>query len=57
MEALYLRTIIYVNVAYELNAAVRLSAEYLHVGTQFNKAVESGEGSSGQVDGVHVAAY
>jgi hypothetical protein len=52
--------LIYANVAYDLNAAVRLSAEYLHAKTQYNTPVTvSGAslGDSGNNNSVRVAAY
>jgi hypothetical protein len=48
--------LIYANVAYDLNAAVRVSAEYLHGKTQYN-APTTTEGDSGNINGVRVAAY
>jgi len=48
--------LMYANVAYDLNAAVRVSAEYLHAKTQYNTATTAG-GDSGQMNGVRVAAY
>jgi hypothetical protein len=48
--------LMYANVAYDLNAAVRVSAEYLHGKTQFN-APTATEGDSGTLNAVRVAAY
>jgi hypothetical protein len=48
--------LIYANVAYDLNAAVRVSAEYLHGKTQYN-APTATEGDTGNLNGVRVAAY
>jgi hypothetical protein len=45
--------LIYANVAYDLNAAVRVSAEYLHGRTQYSGA----SGNFGQLNGTRVAAY
>jgi hypothetical protein len=48
--------LIYVNVAYDLNAAVRVSAEYLHAKTQYDNTLGT-TGDSGNMNGVRVAAY
>jgi hypothetical protein len=48
--------LIYANVAYDLNAAIRVSAEYLHGKTQFH-APTATEGDTGNMNGVRVAAY
>jgi hypothetical protein len=50
----------YANVAYDLNAAVRISAEYLHAKTQYNTPVTvSGAllGDTGNNNAVRVAMY
>jgi hypothetical protein len=50
--------LIYGNVAYDLNAAVRFSTEYLHAKTQYAKPVGAGATKNfGQLNGVRVAAY
>lgn len=46
----------YANIAYDLNAAVRVSAEYLHAKTQYDAPIGA-TGDSGQLNGVRVAAY
>jgi hypothetical protein len=46
----------YVNVAYDLNAAVRVSAEYLHAKTQYDAPIGA-TGDSGNMNAVRVAAY
>ena len=48
--------LIYANVAYDLNAAVRVSAEYLHAKTQYNAPIGA-TADSGQMNAVRVAAY
>ena len=49
--------LIYANVAYDLNAAVRVSAEYLHAKTQYGNSPLAGQGKFGQDNGTRVAAY
>ena len=50
--------LIYGNVAYDLNAAVRVSGEYMHGKTQYGGLNGSGATSSfGQLNAVRVAAY
>jgi hypothetical protein len=50
--------LIYGNVAYDLNAAVRVSAEYLHAKTQYAKPTGAGATKDfGQLNGVRMAAY
>jgi len=48
--------LIYANVAYDLNATVRVSAEYLHAKTQYNAPIGA-TADSGQMNAVRVAAY
>jgi hypothetical protein len=50
------KDLIYANVSYDLNAAVRVSAEYSHAKAQFN-APTATAGDFGQNNGVRVAAY
>jgi hypothetical protein len=49
--------LIYANVSYDLNAAVRVSAEYLHGRTQYSEAFASLPGSAdwGQINGARVS--
>jgi hypothetical protein len=47
----------FVNVAYDLNAAVRVTAEYEHLKTQFASAASATEGDFGQANVIHVAAF
>ncbi len=50
--------LIYVNTSYDLNAAVRVSGEYLHAKTQYGGLNGAGAtGNFGQLNGVRVAAY
>jgi hypothetical protein len=49
--------LIYVNVAYDLNAAIRVSGEYLHAKTQYGNSPFAGQGNFGQLNGTRVAAY
>ena len=49
--------LIYANASYDFNAAVRLSAEYLHAKTQFGNAPLAGQGKFGQLNGTRIAAY
>ncbi len=49
--------LIYANVAYDFNAAIRLSAEYLHARTQLGMAPAANQGRFGQLNGTRVAAY
>jgi len=50
------KDLIYANVSYDLNAAVRVSAEYSHAKAQFN-APTATAGDSGNNNAVRVAAY
>ena len=49
--------LIYASASYDLNAAVRLSAEYLHAKTQYGNSPFAGQGNFGQLNGTRVAAY
>ena len=53
--------LVYANVAYDLNAAVRVAAEYLHAKTQFNTPVTVAgagpQGDSGNINAVRCAFY
>jgi len=49
--------LIYASASYDLNAAVRVSAEYLHARTQYGNSPLAGQGNFGQVNGTRVAAY
>jgi len=44
--------LIYANVSYDLNAAVRVMAEYLHGRTQYNEKLTKTTGDFGQLNGV-----
>jgi hypothetical protein len=51
------KELIYANVAYDLNAAVRVSAEYLHGKEKYHDETATGEGDTGNNNGVRVAMY
>jgi hypothetical protein len=48
---------IYANVAYDLNAAIRVAAEYQHMKTQFAKAESATIGDFGQANILRLAAF
>jgi hypothetical protein len=49
--------LIYASASYDLNAAVRISGEYLHARTQYGNSPFAGQGKFGQLNGTRVAAY